>query len=220
MSRTIRLTCGSLLALALAAMPWLPSVQASDHDESPAVKASAPLDITDVYVFDKSGKTVIIVAWAGFTDDMKYAQPTKTGVFDPEVLYTVHIDNNKDNVADHKIQFRFSSNKVDGKTGVEWIGVPGANGIVVHATETVFIDSGSGAKLWTGHADDPFFFDALGYLTTLDSAGKTPELPNLKFDSKKDFLAGLNVTAGAIEIDHKKLGAGAIQVWATASKKP
>jgi hypothetical protein len=67
--------------------------------------------------------------------------------------------------------------------------------------------------VWTGHADDPFFFDAGGYLMTLDS-GK-PE-----FDSKRDFLAGFNVTAAAIEIDTDILAGGQkpIHVWATASR--
>lgn len=230
MGTRTKLKLGAGLALAVAvALPCAPDVQASDHDESPIVKGKAALDITDLYVFQKNEKTVIIVAWAGFTDDLDYTQPTKAGVFLSDVLYTIHIDNNADNVADHKIYWRFSSNDVGGKKGIEWSGIPGAEANVVHPVEEVYKDATSGAQLWTGHADDPFFFDALGYLLTLESAGMNAASPNLKFgcldpakmcDSSQDFLAGLNVTAAAIEIDHAKLGTGPIQVWATASKKP
>jgi hypothetical protein len=231
-STTLRLGAGFALALA-AALPSSPDAQASDHDESPIVKAAAPLDITDVYVFDNSGNTVIVVTWAGFTDDPNYTQPTTEGVFVPEVLYTINIDNDDDNVADIKIYWRYSSNEIDGKKGIEWGGIPDAGPTVVHPVEEVYTDDASGAKLWTGHADDPFFFDALGYLLTLDSAGANPGGANLMFGcldpanmcaanggSSQDFLAGLNVTGAVIEIDHAKLGGGAIQVWATASEKP
>jgi hypothetical protein len=230
MSTRIKLKLGAGIALAVAAaLPFAPNVEASDHDESPIVKGNAALDITDLYVFSKAEKTVIIVAWAGFTDDADYTQPTKAGVFVPDVLYTIHIDNNADNVADHKIYWRYSSNDVGGKKGIQWLGIPGAPvDYIVHPVEEVYKDETSGAQLWTGHADDPFFFDALGYLLTLESAGMNAAGANLKFgcldpakkcDSSQDFLAGLNVTAAAIEIDHAKLGAGAIQVWATASQK-
>jgi uncharacterized protein DUF4331 len=221
MGSPTRRILGVGVALAITATLFrAPDVQASDHDESPIVKGNAALDITDVYVFDHAGNTVLIVCWAGFTDDTNYTQPTTEGVFVPDVLYTLNIDNNNDNVADHKIYWRYSSNEVGGKKGIEWFGIPDAAGAVVHPVEEVYTDDASGAQLWTGHADDPFFFDALGYLTTLDSAGLNPAGANLSFDSTRDFLAGLNVTAAVIEIDQAKLGAGAIQVWATASEKP
>jgi hypothetical protein len=211
---------GGLALVAAAALPWTPVVEASDHDESPIVKANAALDITDVYVFDNSGRTVIVACWAGFTDDPDHAQPTTEGVFDPEVLYTIHIDNDDDNVADLKFNWRFSQNEIMGKKGIQWNGIPDAGADVVHPVEEVYMDAASGAQLWSGHADDPFFFDALGYLQTLDSAGLNPGMSNIMFDSDRDFLAGLNVTAAVIEIDHAKLGGGPIQVWVTASEKP
>jgi hypothetical protein len=215
----LKVVAGLALVTA-AALPWIPDVEASDHDESPIVKANAALDITDVYVFDHNGNTVIIVAWAGFTDDPDHTQPTTEGVFEPDVLYTIHIDNNADNVADIKIYWRYSQNEIARKKGIQWGGIPDAGGDVVHPVEEVYSDPSSEALLWTGHADDPFFFDALGYLTTLDSAGLNPGGSNLMFNSENDFLAGLNVTAAAIEINHAKLGGGPIQVWATASEKP
>ena len=72
---------------------------------------------------------------------------------------------------------------------------------------------GEGARAWSGHADDPFFFDAGGYLTTLATG-------TLSFDGS-DFLAGLNVTAAAIEIDTALIqdGTNPMQFWVTASRK-
>jgi hypothetical protein len=233
-STKLKLGAGFALALAAALPGAPPDAQASDHDESPFLKTGAEYDITDVYVFDNAGATAIVVTWAGFTDDTAYTQPTTEGVFVPEVLYTINIDNSApfDNVADIKIYWKYSQNEVDGVKGIQWQGIPDSAGDVVHAVEEVYTDDASGAQLWTGHADDPFFFDALGYLLTLDSAGLDAAGPNLEFGcldpanmcamnggSSQDFLAGLNVTGAVVEIDHEKLGGGPIQVWATAGEK-
>jgi hypothetical protein len=161
--------------------------------------------------------TVIIVCWAGLSVDPDHEQglgnPASTeGLYDPEALYAIHIDNSApaDGVADITIYWRYGENGA-GDTGIQWLGIPDADDEVVHAVETVYEDP-SGPLLWSGHADDPFFFDAEGYLMTLSDG-------DLQFDSDRDTLAGLNVTAVAIEIETSKLGDGAFQVWTTASRK-
>jgi len=188
---------------------WASTVSASDHDESILVKADAAQDITDVYVFPSgTGKTTIIACWAGFNDSRP--QPDDAALYDPKALYTIHVDNDGDNKADHKIYWRYGINDKD-EWGIQWTGVPGMTDPVSGYVESIF-DVGTLARVWTGHADDPFFFDAAGYLMTLQS-GK-PE-----FDSDRDFLAGLNVTAAAIEVDTDALSGGnKIQVWVTASR--
>jgi hypothetical protein len=195
---------------------WASTLHASDHSESPLVQADAAQDITDLYVFGDAQKTTIIVCWAGLSVDPDHKQglgePASTaGLYDPAALYTIHIDNNGDNVADHRIYFRYGQNGA-GETGIQWTGLPGAEVPFSHAVETIYEEEGSGARVWSGHADDPFFFDAQGYLETLATG-------TLSFDNTRDTLAGLNVTAAAIEINTADLGAGAIQVWATASRK-
>ena len=112
-------------------------------------------------------KTTIIVCWAGLSVDPDHEQglgePASTaGLYDPAALYTIHIDNNGDNVADHKIYWRYGQNGA-GDTGIQWTGLPGSEDRSSHAVETVYEDA-SGARTWSGHADDPFFFDAEGYL--------------------------------------------------------
>ena len=205
-----------LAAVAIAAMAgagwWVSTVSASDHDEAPLVKTDAAQDITDLYVFDSGdGKTTtIIVCWAGFNDSRP--QPDDAPLFDSKALYTIWVDNNGDNMADHAIRWRYGVNAQD-QFGVRWEDVPGADPQVAGPVETVF-NVGQYARVWTGHADDPFFFDAQGYLETLDKG-------TVSFMANRDFLAGLNVTAAAIEIDTDILAGGKnkIQVWATAARK-
>lgn len=208
----------ALVASGIGFVAWEATLYASDHSEAPRVQADAAQDITDLYVFESPtnpNNTVIVVCWAGLSVDPDHLQglgePASTeGLFDPAALYTIHIDNNADNVADIKIHWRYGTNAA-GDTGIQWSGIPETSGAVVHAVEEVYEDA-SGMKLWSGHADDPFFFDAVGYLTTLDTGA-------LSFDNTRDTLAGLNVTAVAIEIETSKLGQGAFQVWTTASRK-
>jgi hypothetical protein len=207
-----------LAAIGVAAIcggGWMASsVSASDHDESIEVKQDPALDITDLYVFDSAAdKTTIIVCWAGFNDSgQSPGMPDEKPVFDADALYTIHVDNDGDNKADIQIYWRYGANAQD-QFGIQWTGIPGYEDPVAYPVETV-ADAGQFARVWTGHADDPFFFDAGGYLMTVGSG-------TVMFDSKRDFLAGLNVTAAAIEIDTDLLtGGNPIQVWATASQRP
>lgn len=205
-----------LAAIAVAAICgggwWASTSSASDHDESPLVKLNAAHDITDLYVFESAPtKTTIIVCWAGFNDSRP--QPDDEALYDPKVLYTIHVDNDADNEADIQIYWRYGVSP-DDQFGVKWEGIPGMDEPAIGFVETIF-NAGQFARVWTGHADDPFFFDAAGYLMTVDSG-------TVMFDNTRDFLAGLNVTAAAIEIDTDILAAGdnRIQVWATASREP
>jgi Domain of unknown function (DUF4331) len=190
---------------------WATTAFASDHDEAPLVKMDAAQDITDLYVFDSGGgTTTIIVCWAGFNDSRP--QPDAEGVYDEDALYTLWVDADGDNEADEAIRWRYGRN-ADGEVGIRWEGVPGAIGNVSGPVESIF-DAGGGARVWSGHADDPFFFDAQGYLETLDTG-------TVSFMSSRDFLAGLNVTAAAIEIDTALLqdGENPMQFWVTAGRK-
>src|SRR5688500_14110941 len=168
MKRHKRATSG-LALVAMAAICtggwWASTVSASDHDESPLVKLDAAQDITDLYVFDSGGgTTTIIVCWAGFNDSRM--QPDTEGLYDEDALYTIWVDNDGDNESDIAIRWRFGRD-AEGNVGVRWEDVPGALDNVAGPVEEIF-DVGKGARVWSGHADDPFFFDAQGYLETLD----------------------------------------------------
>ncbi len=204
-----RQLCKTVLAGILASVSG--AVHASDHDESPLVKVDASMDITDLYVFGSGGgETTVIVDWAGFNDSRP--QPDAEAVYNPNALYTLHIDNNQDNVADIQVHWRFGQNS-SGEWGVQVENLPGGDSVVKGAVETV-LDAGNGTRVWAGHADDPFFFDAAGYLDTL-ATGK------LMIRNDRDFLAGLNVTAIALEMrnDGMRSGDQPLQFWVTSARK-
>jgi hypothetical protein len=187
------------------------TVLASDHDEAPLVKMNAGLDLTDLYVFDTAGDTVTaVICFAGFNDSRP--QPDTEALYDPELMYALNIDNNQDNIADTTIYWRYGQN-ADGEWGVEVTNVPGSTFVVIGAVETVIDDVEGAARIWTGHADDPFFFDAEGYLNTVATG-------DLDFDSSRDFLAGLNVTALVIEMSISDISPATdneLRFWATSS---
>ncbi len=211
----------SILNLRSFFLSWFPffiitlmipfSSKASDHDESPLVKTDASMDITDLYIFDSgNGETTAIIDWAGFNDSRP--QPDADGVYNTNALYTLNIDNNQDNVADIKIYWRYGTN-ADGKVGVQVENLPGGNAVVSGPVEKVF-DAGNGTRVWSGHADDPFFFDVQGYLDTLATG-------TLMITNNRDFLAGLNVTAIALEMNTAamRVGSNPLHFWATSARK-
>ena len=169
-----------------------PLTYASDHNESPLVKRDASMDLTDLYVFESApGKTTAIVNWGGFNDSRP--QPDAEGLYTKNSLYTINIDNNEDNVPDLQIQWRFGQNGA-GKWGVQVQGVPGSSGTISGPVETV-LRGGNGTQVWTGHADDPFFFDVQGYLDTLATG-------TLHIQNGATILDGLNVTSFAVEFNN------------------
>ena len=182
-----------------------------DHAQSPLVKTHESMDIKDLYVFDSGdSETTAIINWAGFNDSRP--QPDADGVYNPNALYTLNIDNNEDNIADIKIYWRFGTN-ADVKIGVQVENLPGGDAVVSGPVEKVF-NSGNGTRVWSGHADDPFFFDAQGYLDTLATG-------TLMIRNDRDFLAGLNVTAIALEMNTAAMrnGTHPLNFWATSARK-
>ncbi len=200
-------------ALIFSAMVGLlPSVAiCSDHTESPLVKQDASMDLTDLYVFDSGGgKMTVIVNWAGFNDSR--AQPDAAPLFTSNSLYTINIDNNEDNVADFRIQWKFGQNS-QGQWGVQVTGIPGSQGTVSGPVERI-LSGGNGTRVWAGHADDPFFFDVQGYLDTLATGV-------LSIINTRSILSGFNVTALAVEFDIASVvnSGGDAHFWITSARK-
>lgn len=207
--RQIALPLACLFVSAIGLTPY--SAQASDHDESPLVKTRASLDLTDLYVFNSgNGETTAIIDWAGFNDSRP--QPDAAGVYDPNVLYTLNIDNNEDNVADIQVRWRFGVNST-GQYGVQVENIPGSTGVVRGPVERV-LNGGNGTRVWAGHADDPFFFDVQGYLDTLATG-------TLSIRNDRSILAGLNVTALAVEMNTAAMRSGSkeLRFWITSAYK-
>lgn len=192
-------------------------VFAADHAEAPGTQADPAADITDFYAWNTEGGTIVtIVNFAGLTE--AGGDP----VYDPDVLYGIHIDNTGDHEPDIDIWARFGQNQA-GEWGLQVVNIPGADAVAdpdicgsapghCGPVDTE-IDTGAGTRIWAGPREDPFFFDLDGYLATLDSG-------TISFNSQNDSFAGTNVTSIVIEMDAAAAAGGAedIQLWATSSR--
>ncbi|MBK7827723.1 DUF4331 family protein [Nannocystis sp.] len=195
--------------VAAVAMPLLTdTVHAADHVDAPKTKAFLAGDITDVYAWHTGdGKVVAVLDFAGF------GEAGLPATFDADVLYTIHIDNNNDNLPDQEAHIRFGKNS-KGAWGVQVSGLPGGKPVVTGPVETT-IDAGMGLRVYAGLRDDPFFFD-------LDGFNKTVQTGTLSFDNKHDTFATTNVTAIVVEMSTDALvGNGkTFRLWASTRVKP
>ena len=198
----------TLIAIALGAVAVVVgtsvhNADAADHlDPNDRVAAGDAADIADLYAWHDGGRVRTILTFAG---------PVPAGTdaaFDRNVLYSIHIDGDDDNLdPDISIQARFAQNGA-GDWGVWVQNVPGADADVVGAIDTN-MTSGD-AMVFAGQTDDPFFFDLQGFGEVLTSADLSD------FDPSRDFFAGQNINAIAIEFPASALGiTGPYNMWAT-----
>jgi hypothetical protein len=206
MHRTLRLAASALGAVALGALPLASSFShAADHVDSPANAMDGAADLTDVYAWHTPTKLVVVFGFAGFTEAGLPA------TYDPTVLYTVHVDNDADNVADHEVFVRFGQNTA-GDWGVQVENLPGSPEPVVGPVDTT-IEAALDLRVFAGPRDDPFFFD-------LDGFRETVETGTLAFDNMRDSFAGYNVTAVVLEmsIDAVASGSDNVAIWVTTGR--
>ncbi|MEE2829831.1 MAG: DUF4331 family protein [Myxococcota bacterium] len=202
---------GSGLALLLVAVGfglWSTSLDAADHSEAPGVQADAAADINDLYAWHTAdGTAVTIITFGGITNP-------ETPVYDPDVLYGINSDTDGDNEADARVAFRFGMD-ADGNWGIQTT-MGNALGMLTFEGPVgeVVTDPTTGAKVWAGAADDPFFFDLQGFTDTLANTADATDATDIAFTAT-DALAGANVTA--IVFEGPAPGA-AWQVWATSQR--
>ena len=197
---------GASTLLALTTSTFV--AQAADHIDAPISSADPAADISDFYAWsraDQDGKLLAGITFAGAGASEKGA------VYDADVLYGIHIDNDLDNVADFDIWVQFGLND-KGVWGVRVTGLPGGDK-VVEGEAGMVLDAGGGLSVFAGQREDPFFFDFQGFLDTLSTGA-------VAFDSSRDFFAGLHVTAIVVEIDADSVRGSdsTIQTWATTAR--
>ncbi len=181
-----------VIALGVWSLPCPQSVDAADHNDPPAI-AGGGSDIADLFAWhDSANDTMtVIVTFSGGSAPGALPDP------DAGVLYSVHIDNDGDATTDeHTIDFQFGQNGA-GDWGIQAAGVPGAGGDIVGP---VGEDNADGAAhVWTGAADDPFFFDLAGFteVATDLALGNNPSVGS--FDNTRDSLAGANARGVVLE---------------------
>lgn len=205
MSRTLVPRRWVGLAASIACLAVTPFAFAADHNEAPGTSADPAADLADVYAWHTGNKVVAAVTFAGIT-------ASETGpVYDEDVLYTVHVDNDGDFEPDHDIYVRFGQND-DGEWGVQVENLPGSQ--TISGPVNTNLSAGGGRLVFAGWREDPFFFDLDGFRATLDSG-------TLSFNNERDFFEGRNVTAIVLEMDLAAAqGSGStLNVWATTGRK-
>lgn len=184
---------------------------AADHTEPPRIgtDGDAAADIADYYAWhrDDDGTTRLVLAltFAGL------ASPGEDAIYDEDVLYGMHIDNDGDAESDHDLWVRFGRDG-DGEWGVQLSGVPGHDGPIEGAVESTVDEDG--VMVYAGLRDDPFFFDLDGFMTTLSTG-------DLAFDSTNDTFAGANTTVVVVELNADAVlasGETTLQTWATTAR--
>lgn len=210
-------------------------VTAADHADAPLTAEDTAGDIADVYGwYTERGTTVLVMTFAGLR------APGDDPVYDPDTLYTIHIDNtadeaekaqytdnDNDNESDIRINVRFGQNNVE-EWGVQFSGVPGADDETFDGPVQTALPNGT-ATVIAGNFDDPFFFDFEGFVATRDNLLDPAEAGDIGFASivagaPVDFFAGTNVMAIVVEIDtaltFDENADNLIQVWATTGVTP
>lgn len=200
-------------------------VQAADHldppgrtnpDNMPMAGMDRNADIADVYAWHRgmgASQTVVLA--------MSFAGPNAPVAgqkmpCDRNVLYTIHIDNTGDGVADQSFRVRFGQDSVM-NCFARWEGLPGVASRVTR-TETN-VDFGGNVRAYVGLRDDAFFFDLTGFRNTLSNAAN-PDPNDLAFANDRDFFAGKNTSAIVIEVPATAISNGqtTLRVWGTTAR--
>jgi len=193
--------------IAIAALPLFSTLShAADHADAPATLADHPADITTLHAWHDDAKITVVLGFAGLAEAGVEAD------YDAGVLYTIHVDNDGDQIANYEVLVRFGQSPA-GEWGVRVEHLPGIADPIVGPVETV-IEAGLGLRVFAGLRDDPFFLDRDGFGQMLDDG-------TLAFDSTRDSFATTNVTAIALEMSRDALMGpkGQLAIWATTGRK-
>ncbi len=203
---------GIVIARAVAALGVVTllalGAQAADHRESSLTIGDPAADLADVYAWHDDVQRTLVAAIT--FDGIKTPTPGQEGTFDPDVLYTLNLDNDGDNVADLQIHTRFVVLPA-GQTFVVVQGIPGLPMPVIGPVERVV--RRDKARVFAGLRDDPFFFDLEGFRQTLMTG-------TLSFVGTRDTFAGKNATAIVFEmnLDAALQGGTNVNLWATTAR--
>lgn len=194
---------GTTFAVLAISSLTLSTAHAADHQEAPGATAQLAADIGDYYAWHDDDQLNLVLTFGTF------AAPELPANYNRDILYTLHFDTSApaDGVADINIYARFSQT-IDGSWGLQVSGIDGES--LEGSVETIL--SNNQITAWAGLADDPFFFDQTGFRTTVNTG-------ILAFDPARDDVAGLNVTAIALQlpVDSIMSGGALLQTWATTS---
>lgn len=173
--------------------------QAADHNEAPAVMADPAADLNDYYVFinpNDPGELVGVLTFSPFA--------TGATQFSDAIIYDFWFDTAAGAPASF-IRCRFDAEQRVTCTGPGGRSVSGLPGSVHQAGDF---------RVWTGLADDPFFFDIDAFRQTV--ATGTPAFSN----PGTDGFAGLNTLAIVVGIPTSALAGGGnvLKTWVSTAR--
>ena len=184
--------------------------RAADHTEAPGTQANLAGDIDDFYAWHvpNQNKLVAVITY----DGLKAPGSVPGATFLDDLIYTVHIDNNGDNVSDIQVHTRFGEDS-EGRWGMRVENLPGSPEMVDGPVESINYAE-EGRYVFAGLRDDPFFFDFEGFGTTASTG-------SIAFDSTRDSFAGTNVSAIVLEMNLTAAldGGDSLQLWATTGTR-
>lgn len=105
----------------LGVMTLSGNIHASSHREAPNITRMPTLDATDFYLFNsyEAGREAYVSLIANYIPlQDAYGGPNYFAM-DPQAVYSIHIDNNGDAIADISFHFRFSSTLANDGMGVK-----------------------------------------------------------------------------------------------------
>lgn len=209
----LRFPLGSMLALSAAfALPS--AVRAADHGDGTTASLDRACDIGDFYFFRDPAdatKVVLIGTIQGFI------VPSEAGnfsVFDPNVRFRYKIENNGNTKFDKSIDVTFSPRATAAagpQTQIATIVVSGVNEVLTApATNPTLADtanpqvvtplSNTGIDFYAGIADDPFFFDIVGFNRFAAKAIAGDANAASELNRGRDSFAGYNTLAIALRV--------------------
>jgi hypothetical protein len=174
----------------------------------------ARLDLTDLYAFPKPGdpgKSILIMN-VHPSAGVNPPGPTTDVPFATEAVYEVKIDNDGDLNADVAYRVRFTSDKngaqtatlrrVEGEQAVS-TGDDGQTileGAPVSTAREAHVTTAGDYRFFAGWRSDPFFFDTMGALNSLQFTGD-------------DFFVDKDVCSIVLEVPNSALGSGKMALW-------
>lgn len=177
----------------------------SHHLDSPAARADARLNISDVYVFRGDRGTVLVMNVCSDS-----AGPDAPKGFHPEARYEFKIDSTGDAVENLSYRLSFGEVAPDGSQAVELRRLVGpqaaddaAEGTVLLAGRTGrTLSTDGGTRVWTGRAGDPFWMNP-GVVEAVGRAfqhATDVELPAPDSAEVTSLFAGMKVWSIVLEV--------------------
>ncbi|KOG59455.1 hypothetical protein ADK77_40055 [Streptomyces antibioticus] len=182
----------------------------SHHLDSPAARADARLNISDVYVFRGERGTVFVMNVC--TDS---AGPDAPKGFHPEARYEFKIDSTGDAIEDLSYRFSFGEADASGSQSVELRRLEdtqarddGADGaVLLTGTTGQTLDPDAGLRVWTGRAGDPFWMNP-GVVEAVGQAfqhGTDVDVPVASDSPVSSLFSGQKVRSIVLEVPDSDL---------------